>query len=51
MRVLKRIGKSLIGGEDVVKLGWLIAAWHVDHLFSRKLSVGQVGIEPTTKGL
>ena len=30
MRVLKRIRKSLIGGEDVVKLGWLIAAWHLD---------------------
>jgi hypothetical protein len=32
MRVLKRIRESLIGGEDVVKLGWLIAAWHLDHL-------------------
>ena len=32
MRVLKRIGKSLIGSEDVVKLGWLIAAWHAHHL-------------------
>ena len=32
MRVLKRIRKSLISGEDVVKLGWLIAAWHLDHL-------------------
>jgi len=31
MRVLKRIRESLIGGEDVVKLGWLIAAWHLDH--------------------
>ena len=51
MRVLKRIRKSLIGGEDVVKLGWLIAAGHAHLLFSRKLPVGQVGIEPTTKGL
>ena len=51
MRVLKRIRESLIGGEDVVKLDWLIAAWRVHHPFNRKLPVGQVGIEPTTKGL